>query len=38
MKNLQINNPTIGAQEFPLVDMAGEDIYIYIWRGRFASN
>lgn len=30
MKNLQINNPTIGAQEFPLVDKTG--IYIYIWR------
>lgn len=29
MKNLQINNPTIGAQEFPLVDKAAEDIYIY---------
>lgn len=30
MKHLQKNNPTIGAQEFPLADMAGEDIYIYI--------
>ena len=29
MKNLQHNNPTIGAQEFPLVDKAAEDIYIY---------
>lgn len=29
MKNLQINNPTIGAQEFPLVDKA--NIYIYIY-------
>lgn len=29
MKHLQKNNPTIGAQEFPLTDMAGEDIYIY---------
>lgn len=30
MKYLQKNNPTIGAQEFPLVDMAGEDIiYVY---------
>ena len=29
MKNLQINNPTIGAQEFPLVNKASEDIYIY---------
>ena len=32
MKNLQINNPTIGAQEFPLVNKASEDIYIYIER------
>lgn len=30
MKHLQKNNPTIGAQEFPLVDKASEDIYI--WR------
>lgn len=29
MKHLQKNNPTIGAQEFPLVDKASEDIYIY---------
>lgn len=29
MKNLQHNNPTMGAQEFPLVDKAAEDIYIY---------
>lgn len=29
MKHLQKNNPTIGAQEFPLADMAGEDIYIW---------
>lgn len=28
MKNLQHNNPTIGVQEFPLVDKASEDIYI----------
>lgn len=32
MKNLQHNNPTLGAQEFPLVDKAAEDIYIYIIR------
>lgn len=29
MKNLQINNPTIGAQSFKLVDRAGKDTYIY---------
>ena len=29
MKNLQKNNPTIGAQEFPLVDKASKDVYIY---------
>lgn len=29
MKNLQKNNPTIGAQSFKLADRAGEDIYIY---------
>ncbi len=29
MKNLQINNPTIGAQSFKLADKAGEDTYIY---------
>ena len=29
MKNLQKNNPTIGAQDYPLVDKASEDIYIY---------
>ena len=29
MKNLQKNNPTIGAQsDFQLADQAGEDIYI----------
>lgn len=28
MKNLQKNNPTIGAQEFPLVDQADQDIYM----------
>lgn len=29
MKNLQKNNPTIGAQSFKLADRAGEDTYIY---------
>lgn len=29
MKNLQHNNPTIGAQSFNLADKAGEDVYIY---------
>lgn len=29
MKNLQHNNPTIGAQGYNLVDKASEDVYIY---------
>lgn len=29
MKNIQKNNPTIGVQEFPLVDKASKDVYIY---------
>lgn len=29
MYYLQLNNPTIGIQEFPLVDKATDDIYIY---------
>lgn len=28
MKNLQINDSPIGAQEYPLAEKAGEDIYI----------
>lgn len=38
MKHLQKNNPTIGAQEFPLADMAGEDIYIYRENKSLISN
>lgn len=29
MKNLQLNNPTIGAQEYSLVDKASDDVYVY---------
>lgn len=38
MKNLQKNNPTIGAQSFNLTDKAGNDTYIYEKNKSLISN